>query len=180
LDEKEQNMHSHVWGDFRHHGRGTRGGFFERGGMVLVILDLLGEQPRHGYDIIRELEERSAGFYSPSPGLVYPTLQSLEDRDFVTSSVEASGKKIYSMSDAGRAWLDAHGEQAARYRERLASCGRWAGGAEWAGLTRDMVTWFVGDVVKAIRSTREDPVKTREIRDVFMDAKKRIDEIVAR
>src|SRR5580693_8739637 len=65
------------------------GGFgssrFERGDLKLVILDLLKEKPRHGYDIIQELEKRFHGFYSPSPGSVYPILQLLEDQDLVTS-----------------------------------------------------------------------------------------------
>ena len=58
--------HHHMWGEFRHHGHGGRGGFFERGGIILVILDLLREQPRHGYDIIREMEERSAASTVPA------------------------------------------------------------------------------------------------------------------
>src|SRR5579872_3697742 len=65
------------------------GGFaakFERGDLKLVILDLLKEKPRHGYDIIQELEKRFHGFYSPSPGSVYPILQLLEDQDFVISN----------------------------------------------------------------------------------------------
>jgi hypothetical protein len=68
-------------------GRGGRAErLFDRGDLKYVILDLLWERPRHGYDIIRALEERFHGLYSPSPGTVYPTLQLLEDQDYVTSS----------------------------------------------------------------------------------------------
>ncbi|MCL5734834.1 MAG: PadR family transcriptional regulator [Actinobacteria bacterium] len=171
-------MHHRMWGESRHHGPGRRG-FFERGGIILVILDLLREQPRHGYDIIRELEERSSGFYSPSPGVVYPTLQSLEDRDFVTAATEAGGKKIYSITDAGLAWLDGHQEETKRYKEHMAAIGKRIGGGEWPGAMRDM-KWFIGDVAMAMHRVAGDADKTREIREIIMDAKKRIDDIVTR
>ncbi len=171
-------MHHHMWGEFGHHGRGGRRGFFERGGIILVILDLLKEQPRHGYDIIRELEERSGGFYSPSPGVVYPTLQSLEDRDFVTAVAEPGGKKIYSITDAGTAWLDSHKEEATRTREHMASFGGRMGAGQWPGAMDDM-RWFFRDVAQAMRRTMNDPEKIRAIREVIVDAKKRIDDIVA-
>ncbi len=58
----------------------------------------------HGYEMMKSLEEKSGGFYTPSPGSIYPTLQMLEDRGFVTVQ-EADGKKIYSITDAGRALL---------------------------------------------------------------------------
>ena len=54
---------------------------FEKGDLKYVILDLLKDEPSHGYEVIRKLEERSRGFYSPSPGSVYPTLQLLEDME---------------------------------------------------------------------------------------------------
>lgn len=77
---------------------------FERGGMKYALLQLLQERPKHGYEMIKELEERFGGFYAPSPGSVYPTLQMLEDQGYVTSSV-TEGKKVYSITDAGRAFL---------------------------------------------------------------------------
>lgn len=96
-----------VW--FRHPGFGGTfgkwfgpgfgpGGFgaarFERGELKLVILDLLKEKPRHGYDIIQALEKRFHGFYSPSPGSVYPILQLLEDQDFVKSEQQSEKRCI--------------------------------------------------------------------------------------
>jgi DNA-binding PadR family transcriptional regulator len=72
--------------------------------MKYVLLELLQERPMHGYEMIKALEERSSGFYSPSPGSVYPTLQMLEDRGFVTVQ-EVEGKKVYSITDAGRTLL---------------------------------------------------------------------------
>jgi DNA-binding PadR family transcriptional regulator len=79
---------------------------FHKGDFKYLILDLLKDKPRHGYEIIRELESRSHGFYSPSPGTVYPTLQYLEDMGYVTG-IEQDGKKIYTVTEEGLKFLDA-------------------------------------------------------------------------
>ena len=87
-------------------GRRGRGGrMFEQGDLKLVILRLLEEKPRHGYEIIKELESRSAGAYSPSPGTVYPTLTLLEDLGYARAVPEEGGKKIYEITDEGRKHL---------------------------------------------------------------------------
>jgi DNA-binding PadR family transcriptional regulator len=75
--------------------------------LQLLILGLLEEKPRHGYELIKELEERSGGFYSPSPGVIYPALTYLEELNY--ASVEATGtKKLYSITDEGKKHLDDH------------------------------------------------------------------------
>jgi DNA-binding PadR family transcriptional regulator len=79
---------------------------FHRGDFKYLILDLLKERPRHGYEIIRELEAKSLGFYSPSPGTVYPTLQYLEDMGYVTGA-EQDGKRVYTITEEGLKFLDA-------------------------------------------------------------------------
>jgi len=81
-----------------------RGRFFGRGDIKYVLLELLQERPMHGYEMIKALEEKSGGFYSPSPGSIYPTLQMLEDGGLVTAN-EVEGKRVYSITDAGRALL---------------------------------------------------------------------------
>jgi len=89
-------------------GRGGpfRGGrMFEQGDLKYVILQLLDEKPRHGYEIIKLLEDRFGGMYSPSAGTVYPTLTLLEDMGYARVNVEEGGKKIYSITDEGRAYL---------------------------------------------------------------------------
>ena len=89
-------------------GRGGpfRGGrMFEQGDLKYVILQLLDEKPRHGYEIIKALEERFGGMYSPSAGTVYPTLTLLEDLGYARVTVEEGGKKVYSITDEGRAYL---------------------------------------------------------------------------
>jgi DNA-binding PadR family transcriptional regulator len=86
-------------------GSGGEGGrFFGRGDMKFALLELLQERPMHGYEMIKALEEKTGGFYSPSPGSIYPTLQMLEEGGLVTSA-EVEGKKVYTITDAGRAVL---------------------------------------------------------------------------
>ncbi len=95
---------------FGGHGPKRRGPFgggrmFEQGDLKLVILRLLDEKPRHGYDIIKELEDRSGGRYTPSAGAIYPTLTMLEDLGFAVATPEEGGKKVYAITEAGRAHL---------------------------------------------------------------------------
>jgi len=72
--------------------------------MKYALLWLLQERPMHGYEMIKALEQRSGGFYTPSPGSIYPTLQMLEEGGYVTGS-EVEGKKVYTITGAGRALL---------------------------------------------------------------------------
>lgn len=88
------------------HGRAAR--FFEQGDLKYVILRLLDEKPRHGYDIIKELETRFGGSYAPSPGTVYPTLTMLEDMGYARVIPEEGGKKIYEITEEGRRHLAEH------------------------------------------------------------------------
>lgn len=87
-------------------GRGA-GRVFDHGDLRLVVLALIGEAPRHGYEIIKAIEERVAGSYSPSPGVIYPTLTMLQDLGQVTSE-EQGGKKLYTISEEGRRYLEAN------------------------------------------------------------------------
>lgn len=91
-------------------GRGPRGGR-NRGDVRTAVLVLLAEQPRHGYDLMRAIEERSGGAWSPSPGSIYPTLQALEDEGLITFET-VDGRKTASVTDAGTRWLEDHGPEA--------------------------------------------------------------------
>src|SRR5213592_4463064 len=92
--------------------------WFEAGDMKYVILKLLRDKPRHGYEVMKELEERMHGCYSPSPGTVYPTLQWLEDEGLVTAR-DVDGKKVYEVTDAGRKFLQARRDLAVVICERV-------------------------------------------------------------
>jgi DNA-binding PadR family transcriptional regulator len=84
------------------------GRVFEQGDLKYVILRLLEEKPRHGYEIIKELEDRFGGAYSPSPGTVYPTLQMLEDLGYAKAMSDESGRKIYTITPEGSKYLAEH------------------------------------------------------------------------
>ncbi len=87
------------------------GGRARRGDIQAAVLVLLAEQDMHGYQIIQELAERSGGAWAPSPGSVYPTLQMLKDQGFVTSQ-DADGRKVFSLTDAGRERVESLPEKA--------------------------------------------------------------------
>jgi DNA-binding PadR family transcriptional regulator len=102
------------------------------------LLELLAEQPRHGYDLIKELEQRYGGFYRPSPGSVYPTLQLLEEEGSLTSEL-ADGKRVYTITQAGRALLAERSRQAEeRHGGRHGPFGTGTPSAELNQLRRGM------------------------------------------
>lgn len=97
---------------YGHKGRwGRRGGgpdrWFEQGHLRLVMLALIAERPRHGYDIIKALEEMTGGEYSPSPGVIYPTLTLLQEQGFIEASEPEAGKKLYAITEEGRKAVEA-------------------------------------------------------------------------
>ena len=110
----DDDHHSPAGHDRHHHprehgggrGRASLGRFFAQGDLRLVVLQLVAEKPRHGYEIIKAIEDRVAGTYSPSPGVIYPTLTLLEELGHVTVAPDG-GKKLHSITEAGRALLDA-------------------------------------------------------------------------
>ena len=102
----------HGWGGHMgHHGeghegpRGRFGRFFGHGDLRFVLLAMLEEQARHGYDLIKALEERTGGAYRPSPGVVYPTLALLEDEGLIRQADGEAGRKHFEITDAGRTEL---------------------------------------------------------------------------
>ena len=141
------NCGSYRWAAGRHR-RGRFGGFgfggrhgggmnpddmragrmLAQGDLRLVALALIAEAPRHGYEIIKLVEEKTADWYSPSPGIVYPTLTFLEEAGYVTVSTEGA-KKLYTITAEGRAYLDANRDLADVVLERLTAIGervnRW-------------------------------------------------------
>jgi DNA-binding PadR family transcriptional regulator len=105
-DHRQEESFEH-----RRHGRGGRSGlgrFFAHGDLRLVILHLIAEEPRHGYQIIKAIEEQVGGAYSPSPGVVYPTLTLLEELGHATVSPGDGAKKLYAITTEGQAYLDAY------------------------------------------------------------------------
>jgi DNA-binding PadR family transcriptional regulator len=114
--------HGFGWGGpgrgFGRHMRPER--VFEQGDLRLVLLKLIAEAPRHGYELIKAVEEAVGGAYSPSPGVVYPTLTLLEEMGFVTAH-EDGGKKAYSITPEGQAHLDANAAAVTALFERMSN-----------------------------------------------------------
>src|SRR5579883_152162 len=101
------------WGGrFGRHGMrggGWRGGrVFDHSDLRLIILQLIAEKPRHGYELIKAIEEQLGGSYSPSPGVVYPTLTMLEELGYATVSPTEGGKKLYTVTPEGTTFLEAN------------------------------------------------------------------------
>jgi DNA-binding PadR family transcriptional regulator len=95
----------------------NRGRFFEIGEFRIAILSLLSEGPKHGYQLMKEMKERSGGTYRASPGSVYPTAQQLEDEALIASKME-DGRRVYTLTAAGRKELEKDPETAKRIWER--------------------------------------------------------------
>jgi DNA-binding PadR family transcriptional regulator len=149
---------------------------FERGDLKYVILELVADQPRHGYEVIRALEDRFGGFYSPSPGAVYPTLQMLEELGYVSAS-EQDGKKTYTITEAGRAFLKERKPYIEEMFGRMRD--RWdpAMAEELHRLRhelRDMGRSFAEEA----RRRWPDPEQQRKIRDVIGRARSEIESIL--
>jgi len=109
-ERMRHRMHAHGFrrgpfgrfgGDFGNGGRKRH----RRGDIKYILLEMIAEKPQHGYELIKTLEQRYGGFYRPSPGTVYPTLQLLEEEGSVTSET-VDGKKIYTITEMGRKQLD--------------------------------------------------------------------------
>jgi len=159
---------------FRHWGPER---MFQKGDFKYFILDLLRGKPRYGYEVIRELEERSHGFYSPSPGVVYPTLQYLEDMGYVTFR-EQDGKKVYTITNEGLKLLEDQSKTVSDIRNHMRR-----GWGPWSSELRDQL-W---DVMHAIRDLGQlighrprgmNSEKMRRIGDVLKKAHEEIEKIV--
>jgi DNA-binding PadR family transcriptional regulator len=90
------------------HGRGRHGRPFDYGAIRLLVLALLAEEPRHGYDLMREIETRMGGSYTPSPGVIYPTLSWLEDMGYAAAEEAEGSRKRFRMTAEGEAFLAAN------------------------------------------------------------------------
>ena len=108
-------------------GRAFRAGRrLASGDLQLVLLALLAERPSHGYELIKALEERSGGFYSPSPGMIYPALTWLEEVGYASVAAEGT-KKLYSITETGRAYLKENRDAAEAMLNQLGWIGRKMG-----------------------------------------------------
>lgn len=153
--------------------RGPR--MFGRGDLKYALLNLLAERPKHGYEMMKELEEHAGGFYTPSAGSVYPTLQLLEDREWVSSETQG-GKKVYTITDLGRSeleqqkqrqeqWGAARGEHRHEHRHE-GPFGGHGPGPEMHALRREAME-VAGLMRTAAMSSRGDPARLEQLRAIL-------------
>ncbi len=170
-------------GGRRGFGRGDFGAFFggpppraERGNVRYLVLDAIAAQPRHGYEIIQHIEERSGGTYRPSPGVIYPTLQLLEELEHARVE-EREGKKVYAITAAGKKDLAEHADDVRDFYER-------SGEASWEDFADDMhdvmkrVKHMFKTIGRAARRGRLTPSTMRKLRLVLDEALAKIEDVV--
>jgi DNA-binding PadR family transcriptional regulator len=109
------------WGFAARVGRGA-GRIFEGGDLKVVLLQLIAEKPRHGYELMKAIEEKLNGAYSPSPGLVYPTLTMLEEMGYTTVTT-TDNKKLYTITDEGKKYLEENKDAVNALFERMNEMG---------------------------------------------------------
>ena len=158
--------------------RGFAGGggerLFDSGDLKLVILQLLSEKPSYGYELIKTMEERLSGGYAPSPGVVYPTLTLLEEEGLAAPSQSDAGKKVYTVTEAGQAFLKENKRRLDDVMQRLEHAGR----GFQRGRSPQIMRAFMNlrDAVRA-RVTREglSPEQLKKIAEAIDQAAKTID-----
>lgn len=124
-----------------HFGGGRGGGrrrLFGNDALRLILLKLISDAPRHGYDLIREIETLSGEVYVPSPGVVYPTLTLLADMDLIAEQPGESSRKLFAITEAGTAYLADHEQGVALVMDRLGSLARKAERTDGAPIRRAM------------------------------------------
>ena len=150
-----------------------RGPFRARRGMIEpAILEALLEQPMHGYEIMDKIEEKSHGMWRPSAGSIYPTLQMLEEKDLLTVKSD-NGKKVYSLTDAGRE----EAEKAKEQKEHLR--GFWADKREESQHMREVRT-EVHDIMNVFKQLRRQrsPEKVDKLLALLRNFKHNLIELV--
>lgn len=157
-------------------GRGGRWGrFFGPGEIRLALLSMVESGPKHGYELMKELETKSGGIYKASAGAIYPALQQLEDEGMVTSDA-AAGKRAYTLTEAGKAELQKEAETVKRIWQRAEQAGDWA---PWMGMEGAEVMRPAADLMKtalkaATRGTH-DSARIAKIREILERTKSEIE-----
>ena len=156
--------------------RGRRGRMFAQGELRLVLLALIAENPRHGYELIKEIEEMTGGSYAPSPGAVYPTLQLLEDEGSITEADAEGAKKPFKVTPQGEAELEERSDEVKDLMRRLGRHGERTTTVRSHDLFRAMGN--LGSVLKnRAKAGKLDENTINEIVDMIDEMAKRIERL---
>lgn len=147
-------------------GRRFRGRVFDRGDLRYMVLQLLADRPMHGYEVMQALGKQAGGWYTPSAGSVYPVLQLLQDQGHVTSE-ERDGKRVYSITESGRAFLDENRDRVEDVFDRVSGIADRYTGSEMKDLTRSFIRFAQVSFEEAIRRAgdTEEVERLQEILD---------------
>lgn len=139
-----------------------------KGELKYVLLELLADEPMHGYELIRRLEEESNGMYSPSPGSIYPTLQMLEDQGHVLSE-QVDGKRVYRITDEGRKFRDEHAARTTDIFSRFVDIGERFTGHEMREITKSFIRLAQVSFDRAV-AVKGDPESAERLRGILDNA----------
>lgn len=136
---------------------------FQKGDLKYILLDLIKDKPRHGYKIIRTLQEQSKGLYAPSAGVIYPTLQMLEEMGYA-SSTQLDGKRVYSITNEGLHFLETRGKLAEEIKNQMRNSWSPSNMGEMMELMSQMrkISQLVGQEFR-----NADPEKRNRLREVL-------------
>ena len=163
-------------GFWRGFGRGGRERLFDGGDIKLVILKLLSEQPSYGYQLMKTMEERLAGGYTPSAGVIYPTLTMLEEEGLISAATSEGNKKVYSVTRQGLEFLEANKERLGELFARLEE----AGEEFRRGRSPELMKAFMnlrGAVMARVMRGNATPEQIQRLAEIVNRAAKDIDEL---
>lgn len=170
------------WGDMFGGGRGPRGRQRRRQRQLdsselrLLLLHLIAAEPRHGYDLIRAIEEMSGGAYAPSAGVVYPTLTMLQDMGHIEEVPGEGARKVYAATREGRAWLEEREGDADAIVDRLSDLGAGPRRADAVPIRRAVANLLAATWQQVTREEMSEKV-LQEIADILDEAARRIERL---
>jgi len=165
------------WGAWGYAPWAKRGRFFEAGEVRIAILSLLSEGPKHGYELMKALEERSGGAYKVSAGTMYPALSQLEDEGMIVSE-QKDGRRVYRLTDLGKKELDSEKSTADRIWRRAS---QWEDWGQWMSPGVAFISASMAALIKAafraMKHSGDDPEHRRKVEDILDRARKELDEL---
>lgn len=151
-------------------GGGGRPRMFDGGELRLVLLRMIADEPRHGYELIKAVEELTGGAYAPSPGMVYPALTMLDEMELIAEQATGTTRKRFAVTEAGTAHLAEHAEQVAALMARLAAVGEQRARTDRAPIRRAM---------RNLRTVLQNRLEANDLsEDAAHDVAALIDEVV--
>jgi DNA-binding PadR family transcriptional regulator len=157
---------SNDWKAWAAMASGQSAKFFEAGELRLAILSLLDQDPKHGYQLMKEMQERSGGLYRASAGSVYPTLQQLEDEGMIASERE-NGRRVYRLTPLGRAELERDPDSVRRIWDRAECFEDWGQWGPAAFAISGRLAAMIKSALRAAQWAGSDEERQQQVRDIM-------------